>query len=115
MQQIVDWLEKLGMSEYTQRFAENDIDTSVLRHLTDQDLEELGVCSGIDERYWQRLRSLAVPFRRRRSRRLPSRRPKTPPRRPVSKRPLRQSEIAFRDKSEVSDCPGNEEVVETTI
>ena len=28
MQQIADWLEKLGMSEYAQRFAENDIDIS---------------------------------------------------------------------------------------
>jgi class 3 adenylate cyclase len=46
MQQIADWLEKLGMSEYAQRFAENDIDTSVLRHLTDQDLKELGVSLG---------------------------------------------------------------------
>ena len=26
MQQIADWLEKLGMSEYAQRFAENHID-----------------------------------------------------------------------------------------
>ena len=39
MQQIADWLEKLGMSEYAQRFAENEIDVSVLRDLTDQDLE----------------------------------------------------------------------------
>ena len=29
MQQIADWLEKLGMSEYAQRFAENRIDFSV--------------------------------------------------------------------------------------
>ena len=36
MQEIADWLEKLGMSEYAQRFAENDIDASVLPHLTDQ-------------------------------------------------------------------------------
>jgi len=43
MQQIADWLKKLGMSEYAQRFAENDVDTSVLRHLTDQDLKELVV------------------------------------------------------------------------
>ena len=43
MQQIADWLEKLGMSEYAQRFAENDIDVSVLRHLTDQDLKDIGV------------------------------------------------------------------------
>jgi hypothetical protein len=46
MQQIVDWLKTLGMSEYAERFAESDIDTSVLRHLTDQDLKELGVSLG---------------------------------------------------------------------
>src|SRR6516162_3397972 len=46
MQEIADWLQKLGMSEYTERFAENDIDTSVLRDLTDQDLKELGVSLG---------------------------------------------------------------------
>jgi SAM domain (Sterile alpha motif) len=46
MQQIADWLEKLGMSEYAQRFAENDIDGSVLPHLTDQSLKELGVSLG---------------------------------------------------------------------
>jgi class 3 adenylate cyclase len=46
MQQIADWLEKLGMSEYAARFAENDIDVSVLRHLTDQDLRELGISLG---------------------------------------------------------------------
>ena len=36
MQQIADWLRTLGMSEYAQRFAENDIDFAVLPHLTDQ-------------------------------------------------------------------------------
>ena len=46
MQQIADWLEKLGMSEYAERFAESDVDTSVLRDLTDQDLKELGVSLG---------------------------------------------------------------------
>ena len=46
MQQIADWLEKLGMSEYGQRFAENRIDLSVLPDLTDQDLEKLGVVLG---------------------------------------------------------------------
>jgi len=34
MQQIAEWLDKLGMSEYAERFAENKIDASVLRHLT---------------------------------------------------------------------------------
>ena len=46
MQQIADWLKTLGMSEYEERFAENDVDTSVLRHLTDQGLKELGVSLG---------------------------------------------------------------------
>ena len=36
MQQIADWLEKLGMPEYGECFAENKIDHSVLPHLTDQ-------------------------------------------------------------------------------
>jgi class 3 adenylate cyclase/predicted ATPase len=46
MQQIADWLEKLGMSEYAQCFAKNRIDFSVLPDLTDQDLEKLGVVLG---------------------------------------------------------------------
>ena len=45
MQQIADWLEKLGMSEYARRFAENDIDFAILGDLTDQDLEKIGVAS----------------------------------------------------------------------
>jgi SAM domain (Sterile alpha motif) len=46
MQQIVDWLKKLRMSEYAERFAENRIDFSVLPELTDQDLKDLGVVLG---------------------------------------------------------------------
>jgi SAM domain (Sterile alpha motif) len=45
MQQVTDWLEKLEMSEYAQRFADNDIDFSILGYLTDQDLKDLGVTS----------------------------------------------------------------------
>ena len=46
MQQIADWLEKLGMPEYGECFAENKIDLSVLPHLTDQDLKDIGVPLG---------------------------------------------------------------------
>ena len=49
MQQMADWLEKLGMSEYAKRFAENRIDFSVLRDLTDQDLKDLGASSATGE------------------------------------------------------------------
>ena len=46
MQQIADWLEKLGMSEYAGRFVENRIDISVLPDLTDQHLKDLGIALG---------------------------------------------------------------------
>src|SRR6516225_8680865 len=46
MQQIADWLKKLGMPEYGGRFAENGVDFSVLPHLTDQDLKDMGVLLG---------------------------------------------------------------------
>src|SRR6202050_1595398 len=45
MQEIADWLKSLGMSEYAQRFAENDVDCTILGDLTDQDLKDLGVAS----------------------------------------------------------------------
>jgi hypothetical protein len=44
--EISDRLKELGMSEYAKRFAENKIDVSVLRHLTDQDLKDIGVALG---------------------------------------------------------------------
>jgi SAM domain (Sterile alpha motif) len=37
---------KYGLAEYVQRFAENYIDASVLRDLTDQDLKDLGIPLG---------------------------------------------------------------------
>jgi hypothetical protein len=43
MQQVADWLDKLGISEYAQRFAENGISVTALAHLTDQDLKDMGV------------------------------------------------------------------------
>jgi SAM domain (Sterile alpha motif) len=45
MQQIADWLQRLGLGQYAERFAENDISFAILPDLTDQDLKELGVAS----------------------------------------------------------------------
>ena len=45
MQEIADWLDKLGLGQYAQRFAENDISFFILPDLTDQDLEKIGVAS----------------------------------------------------------------------
>ena len=39
MHQVADWLEKLGLGQYAQRFAENDIDFALLTKLTDADLK----------------------------------------------------------------------------
>jgi hypothetical protein len=41
MQHVADWLEKLGLGQYAQRFAENDINFGILPHLTDQDLKDI--------------------------------------------------------------------------
>jgi class 3 adenylate cyclase len=43
---IQEWLAGLGLSEYAQRFAENGIDDTVLPHLTEQDLKDIGVLLG---------------------------------------------------------------------
>ena len=60
MQQIADWLEKLGMSEYAERFAESDIDIDVLGELTDQDFDRLGVSLGHRRRMLRAIRELGA-------------------------------------------------------
>jgi class 3 adenylate cyclase/predicted ATPase len=59
MEQIADWLKKLGMPEYAGRFAENDIDIDVLSELTDQDLEKLGVSLGHRRKMLRAIRDLS--------------------------------------------------------
>jgi hypothetical protein len=46
MKGIAEWLSLIGLSEYAQRFADNAIDLSVIRDLTEQDLKDLGVLLG---------------------------------------------------------------------
>jgi len=60
MQQIADWLKKLGMSEHAERFAENRIDLSVLPDLTDQHLEKLGVALGDRLKILRAIRELSA-------------------------------------------------------
>jgi class 3 adenylate cyclase/predicted ATPase len=45
MESVSDWCARLGLPQYAERFAENDVDLSVLVSLTDVDLKELGVAS----------------------------------------------------------------------
>ena len=59
MQPIAEWLEKLGLGRYAERFAENGIDLSDLRHLTDQDLKDIGVMLGHRRRMLAAIAELA--------------------------------------------------------
>ena len=60
MQQIADWLEKLGMSEYAERFAENRIDLEVLPELTDHDLKDLAWSLGDRRKILRAIREPAL-------------------------------------------------------
>ena len=60
MQQIADWLQKLGMSEYEQCFVENRIDISVLPDLTDQHLKDLGIALGDRLKMLRAIRELSI-------------------------------------------------------
>ena len=60
MQEIADWLKKLGMSEYAERFAESDIDIDVLSELTDHDFDRLGVSLGHRRKMLRAIRELSA-------------------------------------------------------
>src|SRR5919201_392977 len=44
--QIAEWLDKLGLGQYAERFAQNGIDVNVLPELMDEDFDKLGVLLG---------------------------------------------------------------------
>ena len=44
--EIAQWLEGLGLGQYAQTFADNDVDFEVLPDLTDDELRELGLSLG---------------------------------------------------------------------
>ena len=46
VQPIAEWLANIGLERYAPAFADNDIDVSVLPHLSDADLEKIGVSLG---------------------------------------------------------------------
>jgi class 3 adenylate cyclase len=62
MQQVADWLEKLGLGQYAPRFAENDIDFALLTKLTDADLKELVITSlGHRKRFLEAIAERTTP------------------------------------------------------
>ena len=42
---VLGWLKNLGLERYETIFRDNDIDTSVLSSLTNEDLKDIGVAS----------------------------------------------------------------------
>jgi class 3 adenylate cyclase/tetratricopeptide (TPR) repeat protein/ABC-type transport system involved in cytochrome c biogenesis ATPase subunit len=46
MQTIEDWLSQLGLGKYVETFVQNDVDLRALPHITEADLQELGVSLG---------------------------------------------------------------------
>jgi class 3 adenylate cyclase len=46
MKGVAEWLASIGLSDYAQAFANNAIDLSVVRDLTEQDLKDLGILLG---------------------------------------------------------------------
>jgi class 3 adenylate cyclase len=53
---IAEWLASLGVSEYSERFAEERIEIDVLSELTDRDLERLGISLGHRRRILRAIR-----------------------------------------------------------
>ncbi len=43
---IAQWLDSLGLGQYAQAFADNDINIEARPHLRDEDFERLGVLLG---------------------------------------------------------------------
>ena len=53
MQQIAEWLAKIGLERYAPAFIENDIDVSVLRYLTDEIWRRSASRWGTGENCWR--------------------------------------------------------------
>jgi SAM domain (Sterile alpha motif) len=53
-EKITECLAKIGLERYVPTFAENDIDVSVLRHLTDADLEKNRRIGRPAIKFWRR-------------------------------------------------------------
>ncbi len=73
MMEIGGWLRSLGLEQYEAAFHANTVDADVLRDLTDQDLQKLGVVLGDRHKLLRAIAALNGAFA-----------PKSAPRRPTS-------------------------------
>ena len=58
--EIAQWLEGLGLGQYAQVFAENDVDFEVLPNLSDDNLKELGFTLGHRVKLQSAIKALSV-------------------------------------------------------
>jgi class 3 adenylate cyclase/tetratricopeptide (TPR) repeat protein len=58
---VAKWLNGLGMGQYADAFAENDVDFDVLSEITDEDLKSLGVSLGHRKKILRGIRELSPP------------------------------------------------------
>lgn len=76
MNDLKKWLEKLGLGQHARIFSENDVDLSILLHLSEDDLKELGLSLGHRRKLLAALRdeapALAAPAPAGRHSRTPS-------------------------------------------
>ena len=61
MQTIEDWLSQLGLGKYVEAFVQNDVDLRALPHVTEADLQELGVSLGHRKIILAAINELAQP------------------------------------------------------
>lgn len=61
MPEIAAWLGQLGLGQYAQRFSDNEIDVSVLPHLTDHDLRDIAIPLGHRRKILAAIRGLEAP------------------------------------------------------
>jgi SAM domain (Sterile alpha motif) len=81
MMETGGWLRSLGLEQYEAAFHANAVDTVVLRDLTDQDLQKLGVLPGHRHKLLRAIATLNGAFA-----------PKRPSRRPASLAPPERQE-----------------------
>jgi class 3 adenylate cyclase/predicted ATPase len=60
-QEITQWLDELGLGKFANVFIENDIDLSALPHISEQDLEDLGLTIGARRRVIAAIAALETP------------------------------------------------------
>jgi class 3 adenylate cyclase/predicted ATPase len=64
MTDLAEWLGRHGLDQYTQTFAENNIDYSVLPDLTEDDLKKLGVSLGHRKKLLRAIEALTAAGQR---------------------------------------------------